>query len=226
VEPKDCLVLSVYKEEQYLDSVRRDSNVNSKKLKNQKSKATLTKTKNSPGKSSCRTNDKGGRNKSYRQNRKSKSKQTFTSDEIVAWAEHHGGVSPDETQESHDMSESTYYRYVKNVDLAVKRVINIEDLRNITLMLFSLALKSVIHNLKEYHPGMTIGYLKGMGIFKEHLKGENMGGDFHQHNYFGDETINKFADKTIQARTKEVSDSGNRFKADRLSDSGNSLSDN
>lgn len=58
------------------------------------------------------------------------------------------------------------------------------------------------------------------------FKGENMGGDFHQHNYFGDETINKFADKTIQARTKEVSDSGNRTKADRFSDSGGSLSDN
>lgn len=43
-------------------------------------------------------------------------------------------------------------------------------------------------------------------------------------NYFGDVTINALADKTLEARRKEVPDSGNRLKAGGFLDSGNSIS--
>lgn len=45
-------------------------------------------------------------------------------------------------------------------------------------------------------------------------------------NYFGDVTINAFADQAINARTKETPDTRNRLKAPGFLDSGDSLSDN
>lgn len=54
------------------------------------------------------------------------------------------------------------------------------------------------------------------------VKAEGITGDL----VFGDKVINAFADKTVQARVKETTDPGNRFKALRLPDTGSSLSDN
>jgi len=56
------------------------------------------------------------------------------------------------------------------------------------------------------------------------FKGEGMGGD--QHFYLGDKLVNEIADKVLNTRAKEVQRPRDRFKADRLSDSGSSLSDN
>lgn len=54
------------------------------------------------------------------------------------------------------------------------------------------------------------------------FKAEGITGDL----VFGDKVINAFADKTVQARVKETTDPGNRFKKAGFSDFGNSLSDN
>ena len=143
----------------------------------------------------------------------------------MAWAEHYADVPPNETEKELNISERTYYRYVKNIDQAVKQSINVEDLRNIMLMLFSLALKSVIHNLKDYQPNMTIAYLKGMGIFKEHIKDEGIG-KTQQNFYLGDKLVNEIADKVLLARSKEIKRSGNRFETPGFSNFGDSISGN
>lgn len=55
------------------------------------------------------------------------------------------------------------------------------------------------------------------------FKGEGLAGS---NIVFGDQIVNAYADQVIEERTKESADPGNRFKAIRFSDSGNSLSDN
>lgn len=129
-----------------------------------------------------------------------------------------------------------FYVNIKAIPIAnsVCRIEELEDTRT--------ELKDAIHSIMDYEPRLweelnlasLIRELRGLteqiqdeaGDKVTKLKGEGMGGDFHQHNYFGDETINEFADKAIQARAKKGTDSRDRFKASRLSDSGNSLSDN
>lgn len=192
------------------------------RLKSKNLSKKTAKRNNSATQKNSNPNGKNGRNKPYRQNRKSSSNENFTADEIVAWAEHHGGIPPEDTQKSLDISERTYYRYIKNIDQAVKCSIQIEDLQNIMLMLFSLALKSVIENLKAYHPGMTLGYLKGMGILKEHIKGEGFAS--HQYNYFGDSVVNEIVDKIRKGTRPPDAGSRTRFEKPVLADSKNPLS--
>lgn len=82
------------------------------------------------------------------------------------------------------------------------------------------AVKRLIENItskdgdSEIARKSAMDLLKIAGLNVDKIKGEGMGGDIHQYNYFGDDTINKFADQTLQARAKESTDSGDRFKAD------------
>ena len=220
--------------------------MSSKKSSNQKSKATSTKTK-SRRKSSCQAESNLKNN-----NKPGSTKKILPEHQLFVWLWLAEGRTYQKTadllkekfniqitfngvydyQKRHDEEWKEYLTKIKEVRLAnaKARILDRQAIAN--------KLKDKIFEILDMSP-IFWKDLNVAALIKEHnalltqiqdesgdkvhkIKADGFNGDF----IFGDKTINVFADETIQARAKTGADSGNRLKASRLSDSGNSLSDN